>query len=73
MKKSIISKINKLQTMHVTESPFNLSEEDYGYKYFIAFDNTNKIVGRYKTQQELEEGIDEILENGVSQGSHTFY
>lgn len=73
MKKSIIKKANKLGSMHITENPVNLTDREYGYKYFIEFDNTYKIVGRYKTQSELEEGIDEILENGISQESGTWF
>lgn len=73
MKKSILEKSKQLFSMYITEEPFNLSSEDYGYKYFIVFHNTHKIVGRFKTQWELEERIDEIIESGQQDGGGTFH
>ena len=73
MKKSVSAKIAQLKTMYVTETPFNVREEDRGNKYFIVFHNTNKIVASFKTQIELEEKMDDILENGQSDGDRVFF
>ena len=73
MKFSAKWKAEQLQTMRVTENPVNYEEKYYGYKYFIEFNNTHKIVGAFKTQRELEERLDEIIRDGVNDNGGIFY
>ena len=73
MKKVITEKAKELKTMYITENPVDLTDDDMGYKYFICFDNTHKIVARCKTQNELEIAIDQIIVNGTSDNGCTFY
>ena len=74
MKKSLIKKSEKLKSMYLTESDFNVYPElTQDNKYFLKFHNTNKLVVAAKTQTEMEERIDEILEHGVQQESYTFF
>lgn len=73
MKKSIIEKSKKLKSMYVTVCPIYSTDEDYGYKYFIVFHHTHKIVSRHKTQKDLEIKLDDILEDGIIQDSAIFY
>lgn len=76
MKKSIEEKAKKLKTMFVTTNIFNSEQNDDKYKgcnYFILFHNTYKIVDGFKTQRELEERLNEILEEGVKQNAYIFF
>ena len=73
MIKRIADKADKLRSMYVTESLFNVPDEYANNKYFIKFHSTHKFVAGAKTQRELEEKIDEILKYGVSDGSHIFF
>ena len=73
MKFSAKWKAEQLKTMRVTENPTNYEEKYYGYKYFIEFHNTNKIVGAFKTQRELEARLDEIIRDGVNDNGGIFY
>ena len=73
MKFSAKWKAEQLKTMRVTENPANYEEKYYGYKYFIEFLNTHKIVGAFKTQRELEARLDEIIRDGVSDNGGIFY
>ncbi|MBU5333606.1 hypothetical protein KQI61_15510 [Anaerocolumna aminovalerica] len=74
MKKSLIDKSEKLKSMYLTESDFNVDPDlVQDNKYFLKFYNTNKLVFAAKTQKEMEEHIDEILEHGVQQESYTFF
>lgn len=73
MKKSVEVKANQLKSMYVTESPVNFDDRHFGMKYFICFHNTHKIVDAFKTQKELEERIDDILENGVTENACAFF
>lgn len=77
MKKSVEEKAKKLKTMFVTTSIINreqIDDDQYrGCKYFILFHNTYKIVCGLRTQRELEEKLDEILEEGVKQGAYIFF
>lgn len=50
-----------------TENPVNL--QDYG-KYFLEFHNTHKIVRKWDTQAEAIDGLEDIIENGLTDGSH---
>lgn len=59
--------------MYVTTNPVNFTDSEIGYKYFICFYNTHKIVARCKTQKELELEIDEIILNGANDGRATFH
>lgn len=73
MNKKMRKLADKLRTMHVTENPVNLTGDDYGYKYFICFNNTNTVVRRCNSIKEMIETIKDIIEHGVTVGSHTFY
>ena len=76
MKRSIQEKANRLKSMFVTTDIFSQEQNDDKYngcKYFILFHNTYKIVDGFRTQKELEEKIDEILEEGVHQQQHIFF
>ena len=73
MKYSIKVKSANLGTMRVTENPINYEDKYHGYKYFIEFLSTHKIIGAFKTQRDLETRLDEIIRDGVSDGSGIFY
>ena len=73
MKLSTKWKAEQLKTMRVTESPINLTDKYYNYKYFIEFNNTHKIVEAFKTQRELEARLDEIIRDGVNDNGGIFY
>ena len=73
MKKIITEKANQLSSMYVTENPINFTDSEIGYKYFVCFHNTHKIVKRCKTQNELEMELDDIIANGASDNGCTFY
>jgi len=74
MKKSLTEKANKLNSMYLTDSPFNVNiEVAQENKYFLKFHNTNNLVIATATQTEMEQEIDEILINGVQQESLTFF
>ena len=73
MKYSIKLKIANLGTMRVTENPTNYEEKYHGYKYFIEFLSTHKIIGAFKTQRELEARLDEIIRDGVNDNGGIFY
>lgn len=62
MKKSIIEKANKLD-LRVSDNPVNYNDENIGYKYFVEYYNTYKLIGRFKTQRELEEFLDDEIKN----------
>lgn len=64
---------SQLKTMYLTENPVNLSEGDMGYKYFICFHNTHKVVNRFKNIPDTIEALEDIIENGARQGAHVFY
>lgn len=63
----------QLGTMYLTENPVNLSDEDYGYRYFVCFHNTHTVVARTKSITEMIEVLQDIIENGASSGNGTFY
>lgn len=76
IKRTITKKADKLKTMFVTMNIINQEQNDDKYKgckYFLLFHNTYKIVGGFQTQRELEEKIDEILTEGVSQQGYIFF
>lgn len=73
MRKKMEKLAKQLGTMYLTENPINLSDEDYGYKYFICFHNTHKVVRRAKNIPDMIEALQDIIENGVRDGSREFY
>lgn len=74
MRKSLVEKSEKLKSMYLTESDSNVDPElAQGNKYFLKFHSTNKLVVATKTQKEMEDRIDVILEHGVQQESYTFF
>lgn len=76
MKKAIQEKADRLKSMFVTTNIFNQEQSNDKYKgckYFILFHNTYKIVDGFRTQKELEEKIDEILEEGVQEQQHILF
>jgi len=58
---STLNKAKRLPSMHITDTPHFNNPANAGYRYFIEFDNLYGIVGRYKTEKELEEKINSIL------------
>ena len=58
----------KYNTLYYTENPPNAGKDDdlYGYKYFLLFKNTFGIFRRYKTQEEVINGMTEILKEDPS-------
>lgn len=73
MRKKMEKLANQLGTMYLTENPLNLSDEDYGYKYFICFQNTHAVVARAKSIFEMIEILEDIIENGITIGNGEFY
>lgn len=53
----------KYNTLYFTENPPNAGKDDglYGYKHFLLYKNTFGIFRKYKTQQEVIDGMTEIL------------
>lgn len=50
-----------------TENPANPQEEG---KYFLEFYNTHKVARKWDTQAEAIEGLKDIIENGLTDGSY---
>lgn len=73
MRKKMEKLAEQLGTMYLTENPVNLSDEDYGYKYFICFQNTHTVVARAKSIAEMIEILEDIIENGITIGNGEFY
>lgn len=73
MRKKMEQLVKQLKTMYLTENPVNLSDDDFGYKYFICFHNTHKVVARTRNIPDMVEKLQDIIENGVSDGNGTFY
>ena len=73
MRKKMEKLVEKLQTMYFTENPVNLNDVDYGYKYFICFDNTHTVAVKTKTIAEMIEELENIIENGLRSGNGIFY
>ena len=63
----------QLKTMYLTENPINYNDRWHGCKYFICFHNTNTIVQGFSNIPDTIEFLNDVLENGVTSGSHTFY
>ncbi|MGL5329832.1 MAG: hypothetical protein ACRDD7_11210 [Peptostreptococcaceae bacterium] len=63
----------QLGSMYLTDSPVNFDDDNYGYKYFICFHNTHKVVFRGRNIPETIEALQNIIENGVCDGSGIFY
>lgn len=40
------------------------NDNNFGYRYFLVFRGTWKVIGRWHTQAEAVEGLREILERG---------
>lgn len=62
-----------LKTMYLTENPVNFTDEDREYKYFICFNNTHKIVRKTKNIADMIEELEDIIKNGVTDGSVTLF
>lgn len=63
----------ELKTMYLTENPVNFNDEDYGYKYFICFHNTHRIIARSKNITDMIDIIKDIIKNGAYVEGCTFY
>ena len=59
-------------TTHIFTDEQN-NDEYRDCKYFILFYNTYKVVEGFRTQRELEEKLDEIIEEGVRVQQYTFF
>lgn len=64
---------SKLKTMYLTENPPNLDDKWYGYKYFICFHNTHTIAKAFYNIPDTIEFLNDVIENGYTTGSYTFY
>lgn len=62
-----------LKTMYLTENPANIGDDDYGYKYFICFNNTGRVAARSKSIHDMIQKLENIIENGVDVDGHIFY
>lgn len=50
------------QVCYFTENPPNDVDEYHGYKYFVCFQNTHKVICAWKTQTEAVDGLKDLLE-----------
>lgn len=73
MRKKMEELAEQLGTMYLTENPVNLSDDDFGYKYFVCFQNTHKVVRRTKNIPDMIEELQDIIENGVTDGNGEFH
>lgn len=74
MKKSLESLIKKVENgfsglIYYTDNHINFDDKYFGYKYFIVFQNTHKIYQAYRTQSELTDGLYDMIDNGIRDGS----
>ena len=64
----------QLRTMYLTESPVNFDDTNsIGYKYFLCFHNTHKIVAKTRNISDMIKKIEDVIENGATDGNFTFY
>ena len=47
-------------SIYYTENPINYNDNDYGYKYFICYHNTNIIIKKFRTQNELSDFLTDL-------------
>jgi len=74
MKKSLEKLIKRMEDgfpglIYYTDNPINLDNKYFGQKYFIVFQNTHKIYQSFRTLSELEDGIKDIMSEGIHQDS----
>jgi hypothetical protein len=73
MRKKMEKLAKQLKTMYLTDNPINFDDNNYGYKHFICFQNTHTVVRKTKNIPDMIEELNDIIENGITIDSHTFY
>lgn len=61
MRNKLNKLIEQLEDMYLTENPVNLSDDDYGYKYFLCYHNTHSIKIRTKSLKAMIEEVEDII------------
>lgn len=68
----LVDKVESLIPAYFTENPVNI-DDWWGCKYFLRFTNTNKVICACKSQVDMIEALQEIIEvGGVWDGSYFF-
>ena len=65
--------VQELKTMYLTENPVNIGDDDYGYKYFVCFNNTGRVAARSKNIPDMIQKLENIIGNGIDVDGHIFY
>lgn len=68
----LANNVESLIPAYFTENPVNI-DDWWGYKYFLCFENTHKVICACKSQADMIEALQDIIEvGGVWDGNYFF-